>query len=106
MLRLIASCPDVQKINIISHSRGTDITVNALRELHMEIHGSGRSTREVLKLGTLVMAAPDIDLDVVIQKFITVRLGSVPERFAMYVCSHDKALGISTWLFGSLGRAG
>ena len=29
-LRMIASCPDVQKVNIIAHSRGTDATVNAL----------------------------------------------------------------------------
>jgi esterase/lipase superfamily enzyme len=106
MLRIIASCPDVRKINIICHSRGTDVVINSLRELHLEITGSGRSTREVLKLGTLVMAAPDVDLDVVIQKFSTVRLGQVPERFVVYVCSQDKALGLANWLFGGGGRFG
>jgi esterase/lipase superfamily enzyme len=106
MIRVIASCPDVKKINIISHSRGTDVTISALRELHMEITGSGRSTRYMLKLGTVVLAAPDIDLDVVIQKFMTVHLGLVPERFAMYVCSEDKALGLSNWLFSGAERLG
>jgi esterase/lipase superfamily enzyme len=106
MIRVIASCPDVQKINIISHSRGTGAAVNALRELHMEISGSGRVTRDELKLGTLVLAAPDIDLDVVIQQLTTVRLGRVPERFAMYVCARDKALGLSNWLFSGLQRLG
>jgi len=106
MLRVIASCPDVKKVNIICHSRGTDTTVTALRELHLEITASGHSTREVLKLGTLVLAAPDIDLDVVIQKILTVRLGQVPERFTMYVCSGDKALGLSEWLFGGIIRLG
>jgi hypothetical protein len=53
-----------------------------------------------LKLGTLVLAAPDIDVDVIIQKFVNMRLGQVPEVFAMYVCSRDKALGFSSWLAG------
>jgi esterase/lipase superfamily enzyme len=63
-------------------------------------------TRAALKLGTVVLAAPDMDLDVVIQRLATARVGSVPERAAMYVCSRDKALGISNWLFGGLTRLG
>ncbi|MCE9620578.1 MAG: alpha/beta hydrolase [Planctomycetes bacterium] len=106
MLLKIAKNPDVKKINIICHSRGTDTTINALRELYMEIRASGRNTRELLKLGTLVLAAPDIDLDIVMQKLITVRLGQVPERFAMYINSKDGALGLSSWLFGGLSRLG
>jgi esterase/lipase superfamily enzyme len=106
MLRVIASCPDVKKVNIICHSRGTDTTVTAMRELHVEIAASGRNTRKVLKLGTLVLAAPDIDLDVVFQKVLTVRLGQVPERVGMYICSDDKALGLSSWLFGGIQRLG
>ncbi len=106
VIRLIASCPDVQKINIIAHSRGTDATINALRELHMEISGSGHQTGEVLKLGTVVLAAPDVDVDVVIQKFTTVRLGQVPDRFAMYICGNDKALSVASWLFDGIARLG
>jgi esterase/lipase superfamily enzyme len=106
MIRVIATCPDVQKIHIIAHSRGTDVTISALRELHLQIRDTGRTTREVLKLGSVVLAAPDIDLDVVIQKFSTVRLAQVPERFLLYTSSNDKALGLSNWLFGGLERLG
>jgi esterase/lipase superfamily enzyme len=106
VIRLIASCPDVKKLHIICHSRGTDTTLNALRELHMEIHGSHRSTGQVLKLGTVVMAAPDIDMDVVVQKLTSARLGRVPEHFAIYVCARDNALGISNWLFSGIRRLG
>jgi esterase/lipase superfamily enzyme len=106
VLRLLASCPDVKRINIIAHSRGTAVAVDGLRELHMEISGHGVSTRKYLKLGTLVLAAPDIDLDVIIQKAITVRLGQVPERFVMYINPNDKALGLSSWLFGNIQRLG
>jgi esterase/lipase superfamily enzyme len=106
MIRGIAKCDDVQKINIICHSRGTGVVVTALADLHLEISGSGRSTREVLKLKTLVLAAPDIDFDVLIQQAVTVRLGQVPEHTAMYVCAKDEALGISGWLAGGMIRAG
>jgi esterase/lipase superfamily enzyme len=106
MIRAIAECPDVKKINIICHSRGTGVVVSGLAELHMEIGGSGQSTRDVLKLGSLVMAAPDLDVDVMIQRAVTVRLGMVPERTTIYVCANDKALGISNWLFSGVSRLG
>lgn len=106
MIRAIANCPDVKKVNIICHSRGTGVVMSGLAELHMEIGGSGRSTRDVLKLGTVVMAAPDIDMDVMIQRAVTVRLGLVPERMAVYISTKDKALSLSNWLFGGATRFG
>lgn len=106
MLRLIASCPDVRKVHLIGHSRGTDVVATGVRELHLELSGQGGSTREVLKLGTMVLAAPDLDFDVVVQRLTTARIGHVPERTAIYVCSNDEALGISNWLFGGIRRLG
>lgn len=106
MLREIAHNPDVKKINVICHSRGTDVVLSALRELYLEFNGAGKNTREELKLGTLVLAAPDIDFDVLAQRMLTVRLGRIPERFVLYVCSNDEALGIANWLFGGGGRVG
>ena len=106
VIRGIALCPEVKKIHIISHSRGTGVLLSALCELHLEIGGSGRVTRDVLKLGTVIMAAPDIDVDVMIQRAVTVRLGLVPEHSAIYLCASDKALSISNWLFGGSSRVG
>jgi esterase/lipase superfamily enzyme len=106
MIREVANNPDVKKIDLIAHSRGTDVVVSALRELNLEISGGGKSTREELKLGTLVLAAPDIDFDVLCQRMMTARLGRVPEQFAVYVCAKDSALGLSNWLFGGGGRVG
>ena len=106
MLRFIASCPGVERIHLIAHSRGTDVATTALRELHLEFSGGGKSTRKELKLATLLLAAPDLDLDVVIQRLITAHIGRVPERFALYVCAQDEALGISNWLFSGGGRLG
>lgn len=106
MIREIAHNPDVKKLNIICHSRGTDVVISALRELHLEYNGGGKDTREELKLGTLVLAAPDIDFEVLCQRMMTARLGRVPERFVLYVCSKDSALSLSNWLFGGGGRVG
>jgi esterase/lipase superfamily enzyme len=105
-LHFLAEMPEVEKVHVIAHSRGTGVAVSALRELHLEILASGRVTRDELKLGTVVLAAPDIDLDMIIQRAATARLGLVPERSVIYVNSGDEALGISAWLFGGKGRLG
>ncbi len=98
-LRLIASCPEVEKVHIIAHSRGTQVTTDTVRELHLEIRGTG-DTQKTLKLGTVVLAAADIDLDVAIARNATERIGRAAERSALYISSHDEALGLSQWLFG------
>lgn len=103
-LRLIASCPEVEKVHIIAHSRGTAVTTAALRELHLEIRGTG-DTQKTLKLGTVILAAADIDLDVAIARNATERIGRAVERSAIYISHHDDALGLSGWLFGG-GRLG
>ncbi len=103
-LRLIASCPEVENVHIIAHSRGTAVTTDAVRELHLEIRGTA-DTQETLKLGTVVLAAADIDLDVAIARNATERIGRAVERSVVYICEKDKALGFSGWLFGG-GRLG
>lgn len=106
-LKLIAANPDVEKINILSHSRGTDVTASAIRELYLEIKNSGQTLGQTMKFGTVIFAAPDMDFDVVTQRLFTERLGQVMgHQTAMYICSQDKALGISNWLFGGGTRLG
>ncbi len=104
-LRMIASCPDLQKIHIIAHSRGTDVITTALRELHLEIRGTAQTQKE-LKLGTVVLAAADMDIDVVIEHDATERIGQAVERAALYLFDHDKALSFSNWLSGGIMRLG
>jgi esterase/lipase superfamily enzyme len=107
LLKLIASNPDVQKINILSHSRGTDVATSALRELYLEVKNSGQTLGQTMKIGTIVLAAPDMDFDVVTQRLFTERLGQVMgHQSAIYICSQDKALGISNWLFSGGTRLG
>jgi esterase/lipase superfamily enzyme len=98
-LRLIASCPEVEKVNIIAHSRGTEVTTDTVRELYIELRAT-TDVQKTLKLGTVILAAADIDLDVAIARNGTERIGRAAERSALYICHRDKALGLSGWLFG------
>lgn len=104
-LRRIAANPDVEKIHIVAHSRGTAVTTDAIRELHLEIRGTA-DTQQILKLGTVVLAAADLDVDVVIARDATERIGQAVERSVIYISETDKALSFAGWLFGGVLRLG
>ncbi len=105
-LRVLASCPDLTKVHIIAHSRGTDVTMSALRELNIEYAAAGKSARSELKLGNLILAAADLDLDVTTQRIGAEGVFFVPERMTIYVSQADKALSAAMWLFKSRARVG
>ena len=105
-LRAVASCPDLEKLHIVAHSRGTDVLMTALRELHIQFKAAGHDMRGQLKLGNVVLAAADLDWEVTIQRISAERLVVVPERFTIYLSDDDKALGLSGWLFSSMHRLG
>lgn len=104
--KALASSPDVHKIHIIAHSRGTDVTVTALRELLLEYKHLSTGVREKMKLGNLILAAPDLDWEVFNQRFLAERLGVVMESFTTYVSQNDKAISLADWLFASGQRLG
>ena len=60
-IKNVAGCPDVERIHLVAHSRGTDVTISALRELNLHYRAQGKSTQAELKLENLVLAAPDVD---------------------------------------------
>jgi esterase/lipase superfamily enzyme len=105
-LKAIASCPDIEKIHLIAHSRGTDVLMTALRELNLEYRGAGKQTRSELKLGNLILAAADLDFEVTSQRITAELLPLIPERMTVYVSATDRAVGIANLLFGSKRRIG
>ncbi|UCD74788.1 MAG: alpha/beta hydrolase [Phycisphaerales bacterium] len=105
-LRALAACPDIEKLHIIAHSRGTDVLTTALRELHLFYSGAGLETRQELKLGNLILAAADLDWEVANQRLMAERLIRVPERFTIYLSEEDRAIGLAAWLFDSIRRIG
>lgn len=126
----LAVNPKVERVHLVSHSRGTDVASTALRELHAEIRGyqmgkmglawmgMGEKREQVaeymdvpptwrfLKLETLVLAAPDLDLDVFLQRFFGENVIRAAHRTAIYFSEDDGALGLADWLFRSRRRVG
>jgi len=100
MIRLLASFPEVEQLNILSHSRGTDITTTALRELIIEARAAGHNPRELYKVENLIMAAPDLDFDIVRQRLLAEKIGPAFGQITVYTTDTDKALGISQTLMG------
>ncbi len=105
-LKALARSPELKKINIIAHSRGTDIATSALRELFIEAKAIGENPRTKLKIGNVILAAPDLDLDVVTQRIAAERFFTGLDRMTIYVSKHDLTIGTAEWLFASKRRLG
>ncbi|HOW72540.1 MAG TPA: alpha/beta hydrolase [Phycisphaerae bacterium] len=105
-LRAVVSCPELEKLHVIAHSRGTDVFMTALRELHIEFAAAGRETRSELKLGNVILAAADLDWEVAQERIAAEHVTLVPERITVYVSQWDRAIRIADWIFGSTQRLG
>lgn len=105
-IRTVAACPEVERIHLVAHSRGTDVTITALRELNIEFQAKGQSTAEGLKLENLVLAAPDLDEDVFMQRFTAENLLEAARRTTIYASKNDKAIGLADVVFASRRRVG
>ena len=106
VLRLLSRAKGLDRLHVIAHSRGTDVFMTALRELFLEDGRRVKGDCFAGKLGSVVLAAPDIDFDVLASRIVTEGLLMVPDRMTIYVSESDRAIGMSNWLFTSLKRLG
>ncbi len=105
-IKLLSEIRELERIHIICHSRGTDVVTTALRELFLEAKASGRDPKQVYRIANLILAAPDMDLEVVTQRVSAERIQMGVGHCTLYVSSTDKALGFSDWLFQGVTRLG
>lgn len=105
-LKILAATPGLEKIHLIAHSRGTDVTATALRELFLEANAAGKDPMEVYKIANLILAAPDMDMEVVTQRIMAERVPLHVGRTTVYVSAYDRALGFADWLFVGVRRLG
>lgn len=98
ILRLIASS-HADEINIVAHSMGNWVTVEAFRQI--KISGD---TIDADKIGGVILAAPDIDLDVF--KSQMRRIGRPRKPFFIVISKDDKALRFSRIIAGGKDRLG
>lgn len=107
MLALLANCSDAKQIDIIAHSAGNPIVVNALRELRLaESVLSPDQLRQKYRINRVILAAPDMDLVVFINAVFD-RFYEITDGVAVYASPKDKALRFSTMIFkdSRLGRS-
>jgi esterase/lipase superfamily enzyme len=97
-LKMLARTP-AKSIDIIAHSMGTWVTMEALRQLAIE---GNRDLDD--KLGNVVLASPDIDVDVFKKQMI--RYGKPDKPFTVLLSGDDRALKLSAILSGSRPRVG
>jgi esterase/lipase superfamily enzyme len=97
-LRMLAGT-QAKRIDIIAHSMGTWVTLEALKQL--AVTGDGDLGG---KLGSVVLASPDIDVDVFKKDMI--RYGKPKKPFAVLLSSDDRALKLSKFISGSKARVG
>src|SRR5262249_42569188 len=69
-IRSVATCPGVERVHLVAHSLGVHVTISALLELHLIYAAQGKSTKCELKLENLVLAAPDVDEELFMQRFV------------------------------------
>jgi esterase/lipase superfamily enzyme len=106
MLRALAAVDEVEKIHLLAHSRGTDVVGTAVRELVIEARGAAGNTRASLKIGNVVLLAPDLDYDVFTQRYAAENLVPTVDRVSIYANKKDTAIGAAKSLFSSRVRIG
>ena len=87
-------------INVLAHSMGNWVTVEAFRNIAMtrELHGYGH------KLGLVALASPDIDVDVFRSQMA--RIGVPKKPFLIILSRDDRALALSRFIAGDEARLG
>jgi esterase/lipase superfamily enzyme len=121
VIRIISQAPGVERVHLVAHSRGTDVLLSAVQQLGIEAYASRSSPSLSYKIANIILFAPDIDLDVAETKLFGIvsdmSFGGKPApndvfpplgamHLTVYSSPNDKALALSSWLFGSVVRLG
>jgi esterase/lipase superfamily enzyme len=120
VIRMLARSPGVERLQLLAHSRGTALMLDAARELMLETIAAGQEPSDVLNIDNLVLFSPDIDVDVGAQAITSYvsdpdlisvwpsrRLPrSLSGHLTIYSSPEDRALLVSRILFRSRNRVG
>jgi esterase/lipase superfamily enzyme len=98
-LTALVNDPKVGRINLIAHSMGGMVAMEALRSMSARM-GNNLGDR----FGAVVLANPDVDTDLFKRQMK--RLSPLASKMTVIVSSNDRALEISTKLAGGVPRVG
>src|ERR1700754_4531438 len=94
---LMAS-PTIGRIHIVAHSIGTMLAMEALRQVYARQPAAGE------RIGAVVFASPDIDLDVFTSS--VARIGPLAGKITVVTATNDRALAVSGFFAGGITRVG
>ncbi len=98
LLRRLAASPNVQEVVVLAHSMGAWLATESLRQLAI------RDGRAPKKIGTVILASPDLDVDVFRAQLQS--LGEPRPRFVVFLSQEDRALRLSRSIAGNVARLG
>jgi esterase/lipase superfamily enzyme len=99
VLRSIVETPGSGRVHIIAHSMGTMLTLESLRQLYARYGDT-----VVNRIGAVVFAAPDIDMDVFSSSVKSI--GPLAGKITVITATNDRALALSGELAGGMTRVG
>jgi esterase/lipase superfamily enzyme len=100
VLQALVKDSSVDSISILAHSMGNYLAIESLRQMSIRDRGLSPKIRDVM------MAAPDIDIDVFRRQIAEIDAGPRPAYFTLFVSRDDRALGVSSFLARDSTRLG
>jgi len=97
LLEDLAKTPSLGRVHILAHSMGCWLSMEALRQI--AIAGNRDLSGH---LGEVMLAAPDIDLDVFAGQMARIR----PAKVTVFATANDRALSLSSWIAEARQRVG
>lgn len=97
-LKTLAQDPNVKDITVLAHSMGTWLAMESLRQMAI------RDGRVDPKINNVILASPDIDVDVFARQFT--EMGPDHPKFTIFVSQDDRALAASRLISGDVLRLG
>jgi esterase/lipase superfamily enzyme len=103
LLNMLVSYPSVTEVNLLAHSMGNWVALEALRGRSMR---GGQTAKSIGsdKLKNVMLVAPDVDVDVFRTQIQ--RMGASRPRIALFVSQDDEALSLSKDIWGGIPRLG
>ncbi len=97
----VLSSSDADGFNVVAHSMGTLLTVEAMRQAVLANRGSGPGE---FRVRNVALAAPDIDIDLFRRQLEVLPATGIP--IYVLVSDDDRALILSTFIAGGRRRVG
>ena len=100
LLKAISGDPAVGEIAILAHSMGNSLALETLRQMAI------RDGRVTPKIRNVLLAAPDVDVDLAREAIIDMGPRANRPAFTLFVSQDDRALAVSRRVWGSEARLG